>query len=111
MMPGLGGMNPNQMKKIMKQMGMKSSELNANRVVIESDSGNLIIEQPQVTVMEIQGKKTYTILGNEKEETAGVPEEDVKMVAEQTGKTEEEAKTALEEANGDLAEAIQKLKE
>ncbi len=110
MMPGLGGMNPNQMRKIMKQIGMKSSELNANRVVIEMDSGNLIIEQPQVTLMEIQGKKTYTILGNEREEEKGIPEEDIKMVAEQTGKSEKEAKTALEETNGDLAEAIRKLK-
>jgi len=111
MMPGLGGMNPNQMKKIMKQMGMKSSELNASRVVIERDSGNLIIEQPQVTIMEIQGKKTYTIIGNERGEEKGIPEEDIKLVAEQTGKSEEEAKTALEESNGDLAEAIQNLKE
>ena len=110
MMPGLGGMNPNQMRKIMKQIGMKSSELNANRVVIEMDSGNLIIAQPQVTLMEIQGKKTYTILGNEREEEKGIPEEDIKMVAEQTGKSEKEAKTALEETNGDLAEAIRKLK-
>ncbi len=109
MLPGLGGMNPAMMKRMMKQMGMKSSELDAKRVVIELGSGNLVIEEPSVTMMEVQGKKTYTIMGTEKRET-GIPEEDIKMVAGQTGKTSEEAKKALEESNGDLAEAIQALK-
>ena len=102
-------MNPAMMKKMMKQLGMKTSELNAKRVVFELGSGNLVIENPSVTLMEVQGKKTYTVMGTEKKE-AGIPEEDIKMVAEQTGKSEEEAKKALEECNGDLAEAIQKLK-
>jgi nascent polypeptide-associated complex subunit alpha len=39
-----------------------------------------------------------------------LPEGDVKLVAEQTGKTLDEARSALKEAAGDLAEAILKLK-
>jgi len=35
-----------------------------------------------------------------------VAEEDVKLVADQTGKSMEEAKKALEESGGDLAKAI-----
>ena len=107
MMPG---MNPAQMKRMMKQLGMKSEELEVKRVVFELENGKLILESPQVTSIEVQGQKTYTVLGTETKET-GIPEEDVKMVADQTGKSEEEAKKALEEANGDLAEAITKLKD
>jgi nascent polypeptide-associated complex subunit alpha len=35
-----------------------------------------------------------------------IPEEDVRLVADQTGKSMEEAKKALEETGGDLAKAI-----
>ena len=35
-----------------------------------------------------------------------IPEEDVRLVADQTGKSVEEAKRALEETEGDLAKAI-----
>jgi nascent polypeptide-associated complex subunit alpha len=36
----------------------------------------------------------------------GVAEEDVRLVADQTGKSMEEARRALEESQGDLAKAI-----
>ena len=88
MMPG---MNPAQMKRMMKQLGMKSVELEVKRVVFELENGKLILENPQVTSIEVQGQKTYTVLGAEKMETC-IPEEDVKMVADQTGKSEEESK-------------------
>ncbi|MEM2420009.1 MAG: hypothetical protein QXL38_03375 [Candidatus Bathyarchaeia archaeon] len=35
-----------------------------------------------------------------------MPEEDVRLVADQTGKSLEEARKALEECEGDLAKAI-----
>lgn len=106
-----GGMNPKNMQRMMKQMGIKTEELDAKRVVFELGGKNLVIENPNVTAMTVQGKKTYTVVGEEKEETAGVPEEDVKMVAEQAGVSKEDAKKALEESDGDIAEAIVKLKE
>jgi len=108
MIPGLG-MNPAQMKRMMRQLGMKSQELNAKRVVFELEDGKIVIENPSVTSIEVQGQKTYTVLGEERRESS-IPEEDIKMVAAQSGKSEEEARKALEECNGDLAEAIKKLK-
>ena len=33
------GINPSQMKSMMKQMGIKPEEINAKRVIIEKDSG------------------------------------------------------------------------
>ncbi|MCQ2377127.1 MAG: hypothetical protein MJ006_03895 [Methanocorpusculum sp.] len=38
-----------------------------------------------------------------------MPEDDVKLVASQTGKSAEEAEAALKESKGDIAEAIMKL--
>ncbi len=110
MFPGLGKMNPKQMQGMMKQLGIKSEELNTKKVIFELENGSkLLIENPNVTVMNAQGQKIYSVVGNAIEEK-GSNEEDIKMVAEQTGKTNEEAKKALEESKGDIAEAILKLK-
>ena len=38
-----------------------------------------------------------------------IPKEDIDLVVEQTGKSVEEAKKALKETKGDIAEAILKL--
>jgi len=106
-----GGVNPKQMGRMMKQMGIRNEELDAKEVTITlSDGKKIIFEKPSVQMIEMQGQKTYTISG-EAEEEASIPEEDVKMVAGQTGKSEEEAKKALEENDGDIAEAISKLSE
>jgi len=110
MFPGMGGMDPRKMKMMMKQLGIKSEDIDAKRVIFELENGKLVIDNPQVSAIDMQGQKTYTVMGEAKEEAGGVPEEDVKMVAEQAGVSEKEAKKALEEADGDIAEAISKLK-
>ena len=43
------------------------------------------------------------------EEGEEINKDDIDLIVEQTGKTTEEAKKALEETNGDIAEAIIKL--
>ena len=108
MIPGLGGMNPKKMQAMMKQLGIKQEEIDAKRVVIERDSGTIIIENPSVSKVEMQGRETWQISGDTKEEESGVSEGDVKLVAEKTGKSEEDARKALEETE-DIAEAILKL--
>jgi nascent polypeptide-associated complex subunit alpha len=111
MFPGMRGLDPKNMQRMMKQMGIKTEELNAKKVTFELENGKkLIIENPNVSAMTMQGKKTYTVIGEEKEEQAGIPHEDVEMVVQQTGATEEEVLKVLEENNGDIAEAILKLK-
>ncbi len=108
------GMNPMQMRKLMKQLNIKSEEIDAKRVVIELSDGRLIIENPKVTAIEMQGQRTYTILGEERMEKASeasISEEDIRLVQEKTGKSFEEAKKALEQANGDIALAIKSLSE
>ena len=109
MMPG--GMNPKQMGKMMKQMGIKNEDLDAKEVTITLEDGTkLVFENPSINMIEMQGQKTYTISGAVSEENS-IPKDDVKMVAEQASVSEEDAKKALEENDGDIAEAISKLSE
>ena len=106
-----GGMNPRQMSGMMKQFGIKNQEVDAEEVIIKLKSGKVIkIVEPQVQLIEMKGVKTYSLAGKEVEEE-GYPDEDVKMVAEQANVSEEEAKKALTETKGDIAQAILKLKE
>lgn len=108
MLGGLGGMNPKKMQAMMKQLGIKQEEIDAKRVVIERDSGNIVIENPSISKVEMQGNETWQISGDVNEDEVGISEEDIKLVAEKTGKSEEDAKKALEETK-DIAEAILKL--
>ncbi len=108
MFGGLGGLNPKKMQGLMKQMGIKSEEIEAQRVIIEKEGGNIVIENPQITKMEMQGQESFQIVGEAREEEAGVSEDDVKLVMEKTGKSEKEVRKVLEET-GDIAEAIVKL--
>jgi len=107
------GLNPKKMQGMMKQLGIAQEEISASKVTIEKTDGNkIIIENPSVTKIKMQGQQTYQIIGEEHEESSAptISTEDIKTVAEKTGKSEDEAKQALEET-GDLAEAILKLSE
>ena len=110
MMPGR--MNPRQMNQMMKRLGINVKDIdNVKRVIIETDTKQYIFEDASVTVMDAQGQKTYQITGRPKivEKKEEIPKEDIDLIVEQTGKSEEEAKKALIETKGDIAEAILKL--
>lgn len=109
----MGGMNPKKMQAMMKQLGMNQEEIQANRVIIEKTDGNkTIIENPSVQKISMQGQENFQISGDIKEEAGEkFSEDDIKTVAEKTDSGKEEAKKALEESDGDLAEAIMKLSE
>lgn len=103
------GMNPRQMQKAMQKMGIKQEEIEADEVIIKQGAENLIIKNPQVTKVNMMGQETFQIVGEITKENAGPSEEDIKTVMEQASVSAEEAKKALVESNGDLAEAILKL--
>ena len=103
-----GGMDPKKMEAMMRQMGIKSQPIDAKSVVIETASGKLIIENPEVVQTPVQGQKSFQISGSVREESTG---DDIKMVMEQTGCTEEEARDALSASKGDIAQAILSLTE
>ena len=109
MIPGMGGMDPKKMQAMMSKLGIKQESIDAKRVVIERlDESDIVIENPDVVKINMQGKESWQIVGDAKEEEAGVSEADVKLVVEKTGKSEEEARKALEETD-DIAKAILKL--
>jgi nascent polypeptide-associated complex subunit alpha len=105
-----GGMDPKKMQAMMRQMGIKSEEIDATSVVIETESQNIIIENPQVTKISMQGQDSFQIAGNVRVE-GKTSQEDVTMVMEQAGCSEDEARAALEKSDGDIAEAIVLLTE
>ena len=104
----LGGIDPKQMAGLMKKMGIKTETIDAKEVIIKG-SKTLVIKNPQVTVVDMQGQKTYQIMGTA-EEKKEENKEDLELVMEQTGATEDEARGPLDEAEGDIAVAILKLK-
>lgn len=108
------GLNPKKMQEVMKRMGMAQEEISASRVVIEKeDNSKIIINNPSITKISIQGQESFQIAGDIEEESNKEfsLEEDIKTIIEKTGSTEKEAKEALEDSDGDLAEAILKLSE
>lgn len=102
-------MNPKKMQAVMKQMGMSQEEVAASRVTIKKTDGTkIVIENPSVVKLKIQGQENFQISGDVREET-GISEEDIKTVMEKTGSSEEQAKKSLKDTGGDLAEAILRL--
>ncbi len=102
-------MNPKQLEGMLKQMGMKMDNISATQVVIKTDNGDITINNPQVVKTTMKGQVVYQVSGNADEATFS--EEDVKLVMEQSGvKDEEKVKKALQESNGEVVEAIMKLK-
>ncbi len=103
---------------MMQRMGMNMDSIaDVEQVIIKTSSKEITIEQPEVAILEMQGQKIFQVIGGEVTEKAperkvaavsklSVSEEDVKLVADQTGKKIDEARKALEECEGDLAKAI-----
>ena len=104
----LGGINPKQMQGMMKKMGMNQEDIPANKVTIERQDGtNIIINNPSIQKITMQGQTSFQITGEETEESpeVGISEADVQTIMDKTGSSREEAEEALEKT-GDLAEAI-----
>jgi len=107
-----GRINPRQMNQMMRRLGIQVKEIeNVKKVIIQTDTKEYIFDEAEVTMMDAQGQKTYQITGKprivSKEEV--IPKEDIDLVVQQTGKSIDEAKKALKETKGDIAEAILKL--
>lgn len=107
----LPNMDPRALKGMMDKLGIKSSEIPAEKVVIDCGDREILIENPSVVLIEGKGMQSFQISGNVTEvKKSGVSEDDVKLVQQQTGTNAEEARSALEMSNGNIAEAILKLK-
>ncbi|MGA2790018.1 MAG: nascent polypeptide-associated complex protein [Candidatus Bathyarchaeia archaeon] len=104
--------------RMMQKMGMKVDEVPAvSAVIIKTAGREIVIEEPNVTLVTVQGQAMYQIAGGRVSESSietpiqtAPLESDVQLVAQQTGRSLEEARKALAEAGGDLAKAILTLK-
>ncbi len=104
--------NPKQMEKMAKKMGMKMDEIEAEQVIIKTPDKDLVINNPSVSKVNMMGQENFQISGEVTEKPRKpYTEDDVKMVMEKAGCTREYAEAALDDTNGDIAEAILKLKE
>mgnify|MGYP006287873701 CR=1 FL=1 len=116
-------MDPRKMKQMMEQMGIDMEELDATRVVIETDDADLVFEDVDVNKIDARGQETYQVVGSPEEREAGSasgaadadgdadesPDDDVEIVSMRTGASEDAAREALEENDGDLAAAVDQL--
>lgn len=107
-------MDPRQLKGMLDRLGIKSKSIASTRVVIECEGRDIVIEEPEVTLVEGQGMKSFQISGRVSEvdrTSVEISDDDVKFVQEQTGVQDGAVvRKALEEAKGNIAEAILKLK-
>jgi len=111
-------MSSREQRRMMQRMGMNMDAVSdVDEVIIRASSKEITIEQPEVTILEMQGQKIFQVIGGKIAEKtlehaarrtskSTVSEADVQLVADQTGKKLEEARKALEDCDGDLAKAI-----
>jgi nascent polypeptide-associated complex subunit alpha len=130
MFGGGGGFDPRKMQQMMDQFGIDLTEIDAEEVVIKTADEELVFTDAEVQKMDAQGQATYQIIGSpesrprgegsadaEAETDAGgdaggsssVEPQDVEIVAQRTGATEDQAREALEATDGDLAAAVERL--
>ena len=119
-------MDSRNARRMMQRMGMQMNELSGvTRVIIQSPGKEIVIDQPTVTSINVQGQKMYQVLGGKTIErtpqaavaqglapvgvekpAVQVPEEDVLLVAQQAKVSMEKARETLAKCDGDLARAI-----
>jgi len=120
----MGGMkiNPRQMQKAMKQMGIKQTSLDdVTEVIIRTKTNEIVLKGADVVCVEMGGSKSYQITGPETVRPLGSDSvedsapavnfaaSDVDLVMSQTGCDREKAVEALTATDGQPAEAILKI--
>jgi len=129
MIPG-GPRNQRQLQLMMRRMGMTTEDVpDVEEVVVRTKTKEHVFRAPEVTILTVQGVKTYQVVGNPEvrprgasvppsapsaapaapSAPSGPPEEDIRLVMEQANVAREEAIEALFQANGAPAEAILKI--
>lgn len=104
--------SPREAKRLMKRMGLSMSAMpDVEQVILKTSTKEITIENPEVAVMNLHGQKIFQITGDKIVEKAierkvVIPEEDVQLVAQQAKVTIDQARAALEQTEGDLAQAI-----
>jgi len=96
------------MSKMMKQMGIDMDELDADKVEVTIGDKKLVFNNPQISKIDAQGQEMFQLQGDYHEEESGPDPEDIELVVEKTGASQDEARKALKEAD-DVAGAVMDL--
>ncbi|HEV2231022.1 MAG TPA: nascent polypeptide-associated complex protein [Thermoplasmata archaeon] len=125
-MLGGGPRNERQMQMMMRRLGMKSENVDdVEEVVVRTAQNEHVFHAPEVTILTVQGVRTYQIVGPAeirprsagsatataaapamKSSPVGPSEEDIELVMEQANVEREDAVRALAAVDGAPAEAI-----
>jgi|HubBroStandDraft_1064217.scaffolds.fasta_scaffold141016_2 nascent polypeptide-associated complex subunit alpha len=128
MLPG-GMRNQRQMQMAMRRLGMTTEPVEGvEEVIIRTKDKEHVFRAPEVTILQVQGVKTYQVVGEPEVRArtggdstpssatpaapvapTGPPAEDVQLVMEQANVDHETAVEALYGADGQPAEAILQL--
>lgn len=104
------GVNPRQLKQMMKQMGMSQDDIEASEVIIKTNGQSFVFKNPGVQKVTMQGQTTFQISGDfkivEQKAEIQISDDDIEMVSNQANVSKAIAKETLEKVNGDIAEAI-----
>ena len=107
--------DPKALKAAMEKMGIKTSTIESTKVVIHCKDKDIVIDEPEVTMVQGQGMQNFQVSGRISEVDKSViesSEDDVNFVKEQTGVEDDELiRKVLQETKGDMAQAILRLKE
>jgi len=103
------GMNPKEIEKAMKKLGIKQETIEASEVIIKTKDKELVIKNPEIVKMNAMGQESLQITGKLEERSIGISEDDIKTVIEQTKVDYNTAKKTLEKNKGDLAQTILEL--
>lgn len=107
--------DPKKMHEMLRKIGVKSKEVEADEVIIKMGDKKIVIRNPKVSEIEFSGQKTFQIFGNvsieeleesEKAEELDIDEKDIKFVSDTTKVSREKAREALIKTKGDIAKAI-----
>ena len=102
------------MRRMMDKMGLDMEEIpNVQEVIIKTDKKEIVISKPSVTEMKSKENSIFQVIAEsfeEKElEVQIFSEDDIMLVCQQANCNEEQARDALAESKGDIAQAILKL--
>lgn len=111
----LPGINPRQMQQAMRKMGLQQEELDVSQVIFRMSDKELVIDNPQVSKINMMGQESFQVVGVVEERSLDASpeifEEDIQTIIDQTGCSKEKAEKALDENKGDLAAAIMSLQD
>ena len=101
-------------RRMLERMGLDMNQIpDVKEVIIRTSSKDMVIREANVSEINAKGMRVFQVMGSDVEEIERekpkFTEEDVLLVAQQAGVSKERASVALEESDGDLAQAILQL--